>query len=95
LFEQSNEDITKLFIDGLKAMFPHIQDNDVHATIVSKARHVTTIPTLNYQAQIPTVETTVPGLYICNSAQITNAALSVNESVKLANDTVARLLLDE
>ena len=75
-------------------MFPHIDDPDVLARVVSKARHVTTIPTLNYRENIPSVNTAIPGLYICNSAHITNAALSVNESVNLASTIVGRLLND-
>lgn len=94
LFEQTDDEITASFLDGLKAMFSHIQDTDVITRVVSKARHVTTIPTLDYQAQIPSIRTAIPGLAICNSAHITNAALSVNESVSLANDTVKALLID-
>lgn len=95
LFEQSDEEITRSFIDGLKTMFPHINNHDVQAQVVSKARHVTTIPTLNYREQVPSINTTISGLHICNSAQITNAALSVNESVNLANKTIENLLDNE
>lgn len=95
LFDQEDEEIARTFIDGMKTMFPHINDGDVIAKVVSKARHVTTIPTLNYREHIPSVTTTIPGLYICNSAQIINAALSVNESVSLANSTIKNLLNNE
>lgn len=94
LFEKPDEEITQTFVEGLRTMFPHIDDTDVLARVVSKARHVTTIPTLNYREKIPSVKTAIPGLYICNSAHITNAALSVNESVNLANTIVGRLLND-
>ncbi|MEM7468935.1 MAG: NAD(P)/FAD-dependent oxidoreductase [Pseudomonadota bacterium] len=92
LFEQPDELITETFVKGLQRIFPVLSKADILSEHVSRARQVTTIPTLNYSARKPTVITSVPGLYVSNSAQISNAALSVNESVCLADQTVARLL---
>ena len=92
LLHKDEQDIADYFIRGLREMFPHIEDTDVLTRVVSKARYVTTIPTINYRLHMPAVDTSIAGLHVCNSAQITNAALSVNESVQLANSTVAGLL---
>ena len=39
---------------------------------------------------LPPMATSVPGLYVVNSAQIVNGTLNVNETVKLAEDAFDR-----
>ena len=92
LFEQSDEQIIDEFLSGLLTVFPKLDKKSIITNKVSRARQVTTIPTLGYSTKKPDTTTTIPGLHICNSAQISNAALSVNESVKLANTFVNDLL---
>ena len=94
LFAETDENITAEFICGLQKMFPAFSADQIVCTEVSRARQVTTIPTLAYSAKIPNISTSIPGLFISNSAQITNAALSVDESVQLANNTIEFLLRD-
>ena len=40
------------------------------------------------------MQTSLPGVFAVNSAHIANGTLNVNETVKLAEDTVRDLLLD-
>jgi hypothetical protein len=42
------------------------------------------IPTLNYSDNLPAIETSIDGVFIVNSAQITNGTLNVNETIQLA-----------
>ena len=95
LFDESDEQIIEKFLAGLKQIFPNLSANDIVSKKLSRARQVTTIPTMGYSQAKPTLRTSVANLYICNSAQISNAALSVNESVRLANNTVQALLTDD
>lgn len=94
LFEETDENIEDLFISALQKMFPAMEPAQIVCRKVNRAKYVTTIPTLQYSANKPKIKTNIPGVYICNSAQITNAALSVNESVALGNRTISRLLRD-
>ena len=91
-FELSEAEIRRAFIDGLKKMFPDLQDSEVLAFRIARTRHVLAIPTLDYSSLKPPTETSVPGLFIVNSAQIVNASLNVNDTIKLANETAANLL---
>ena len=51
------------------------------------------IATLRYSDEaLPALETSLPGIFIVNSAQIVNGTLNVNESVGLANAQAAALL---
>ncbi len=84
LFEKSDDEIKEIFVTALEKMYPHFDRNDVVAFRVSRVREVFPLPTLNYSANLPKVETSVKNLFILNSSQITNGTLNVNETVQLA-----------
>jgi protoporphyrinogen oxidase len=89
LLEASDSEIANLFIPGLQRIFPDFRSSDIVSMYTARARYVTAFSTLDYSARLPPIKTTVPGLHVCNSAQIVNASLSVNETVDLANRVVA------
>jgi protoporphyrinogen oxidase len=84
MFEKSDEEIMETFVDSICRMYPFISKEDVLHGGVARARNVFALSTLGYSGQLPSVETNIPGLYILNSAQITNGTLNVNETVQLA-----------
>ncbi len=92
MMEADDAAIKANFMDGLAGMFPNISASDVLVSYVARARYVLAIPTLNYSEKLPSMVTAISNLYICNSAHIVNASLSVNESVELANQTIRQLL---
>ena len=92
LLAASDSEIMSVFIPGLQQIFPDFRSSDIVSTHIARARYVTAISTLDYSARLPPVTTTVPGLHICNSAQIVNASLSVNETIDLANRVAATTL---
>ena len=92
VFEQDDAAVSAAFRAGLTRMFPDLQASDVVALRVTRSRHVLAVPTLHYQAQMPAMATGVPGLFVVNSAQIVNAALSVNDTIRLADASAGRLL---
>ncbi|MBR2536967.1 MAG: NAD(P)/FAD-dependent oxidoreductase [Hyphomicrobium sp.] len=95
LFELSDDEIRARFLASLKSMHPDLTDDEIEAFRVSRARQVLSITTLNYSDGLPPMETAVPGLFIVNSAHIVNAALNVNDTIKLAEATLQRLLADQ
>ena len=54
-------------------------------------RNVLAISTLDYSAKLPPMQTSVPGLFLVNTAQIANGTLNVNETLQLADRAVAEL----
>ena len=92
LLDAPEKDIDRWFMSTLKRIFPVLRDDDIVTGHIARARNVTAIPTLDYSKNLPPMRTSMPGLYICNSAQILNATLSVNETVELANRTAAMVL---
>jgi protoporphyrinogen oxidase len=91
-FEQSDEAIQEQFLSALEKMYPHFKRTDVLAFRVSRVRHVLAIATLGYSEKLPPMATSVPGLYIVNSAHIVNGTLNVNETIALAERSLALLL---
>lgn len=92
IFRESDESIRSRFVAALIKMHPELREEDVLAFRVSRVRSVMAIPTLGYLSRVPKRETTQPGLWIANSAQITDGTLNVNETVRLANETAKSVL---
>lgn len=88
LFEKTDAEIEEKFLSALEKMYPHFDKNDVVEFKISRVRNVFPIPTLNYSANVPSIKTSIDGVYIVNSAQITNGTLNVNETIQLAEKTL-------
>jgi len=84
LFERTDAEIEEIFLSALEKMYAHFDRKDVSAFKISRVRNVFPIPTLNYSENLPSVKTSIDGVYIVNSAQITNGTLNVNETIQLA-----------
>jgi len=84
VFEMSDEEVEKRFVDGLRRVYPAVRREDVLAFRISRVRNVMPLPTLGYSTRAPAMESSVPGLHLVNSAQIVNGTLNVNETIQLA-----------
>jgi protoporphyrinogen oxidase len=84
LFERTDAEIEDKFLSALEKMYPQFTRNDVISFKISRVRNVFPIPTLNYSDNLPEVRTSIDGVYMVNSAQITNGTLNVNETIQLA-----------
>ncbi|MDQ3129957.1 MAG: FAD-dependent oxidoreductase, partial [Acidobacteriota bacterium] len=84
LFEKTDAEIEAIFLNALEKMYSHFKREDVLAFKVSRVRQVFPLPTIDYSANVPPVETSLGNVFVVNSAQITNGTLNVNETVMLA-----------
>jgi protoporphyrinogen oxidase len=91
-FAISDAEIQAQFTQALLGMYPELGPEDIAAFRVSRARQVLAVSTLDYSAHLPPMQTSIPGLYIVNSAHIVNGTLNVNETVKLANEACQMLI---
>jgi protoporphyrinogen oxidase len=91
-FAVPDEQIETGFMHALERMYPAFSRQDVLSFKISRARYVLPISTLGYSKRLPPVTTSVPGVFMVNSAHIVNGTLNVNETVQLANATVPQLL---
>jgi len=99
IFEQTDEAIKEQSLAGLESMYPEFEmypefdRNDLVEFRVSRVKRVMAISTLNYSESLPPMKTTVPNVFVVNSAQIVNGTLNVNETIKLAESAVEEMLL--
>lgn len=93
-FDLSDERLQEDFLHALERMHPSFSRRSVCAFRISRVRYVLPITTLHYSDWLPPIRTSVPDLYLVNSAHIVNGTLNVNETVQLANET-ADLLISE
>jgi protoporphyrinogen oxidase len=93
MWERSDEDILAEFTRALTRMYPDLRAEDIVASKVARARDVLALSTLHYSRDaLPPLQTSLPGVFIVNSAQIAAGTLNVNETVALANRQAAAYL---
>ena len=88
LFEKSDDEIRESFLAAMEKMHPEFSRDDVSAFRIARARNVMAIPTLEYSESLPEQASSVPGLYLVNSAYITKGNLNVNETIQIAEDAM-------
>jgi protoporphyrinogen oxidase len=91
-FRLSDDELQERFVSALERMYPHFTRDQVLAFKVSRVRQVFAVSTLNYSEQVPPVVTSVPGIYLVNSAHIVNGTLNVNETLALAESAIPQLV---
>ncbi|HMO81787.1 MAG TPA: NAD(P)/FAD-dependent oxidoreductase [Pyrinomonadaceae bacterium] len=91
MFEESDDAIREHFVRGLEAMYPDFDRDDIVEFKISRVRRVFPLPVLNYSEQVPDIRTSIDGVFVVNSSQITNGTLNVNETVQVAESAFARL----
>lgn len=94
-FEESDEVIHERCLSTLAKIYPNFDRSRVAAIQTARARHVMTLPTLNYSKRLPPVVSSVPGLYLLNSAQVTVGNLNVNETIEIVERELARAVLPD
>jgi protoporphyrinogen oxidase len=85
----SESELQAHFLKGLRRVYPDLKDDQVLAFKVSRVRRGFALPTLGFSERLPSRQTSIPGLFVVNSAQIVNGTLNVNETVQLANAAAA------
>jgi protoporphyrinogen oxidase len=92
-WSRTDTEVRELFLAGLERMYPAFRREHVLSFNISRVREVLAVSTLNYsEERLPPLTTSLPGIYVANSAQIANGTLNVNETVGLANAQAAALM---
>jgi protoporphyrinogen oxidase len=91
LFDRDDEEIIRLFTGALKKVHPSLSDEEIAAVKVARSRYVFALPVLHYSRIKPSFDTGTDGIYMVNSAHITNSTLNVNETLNLANEFLAKM----
>ncbi len=92
LFEKSDEEIETFFSSELIKMYPFLSEADIIFKGVARAKHVITVSSLGYSDKLPGIKTSLPGVYIINSAHIKDGTLNVNETIKVAESKLQEFI---
>jgi protoporphyrinogen oxidase len=92
LFSKSDEEIKQYFLESLDKMYPGIVKHNVKFAGVARAKHVITVAQLNYSEKLPSIKTSVPGIYIVNTSHIKDGTLNVNETITVAETKLKEIL---
>ncbi len=82
LLHQSEEELTAMFMDGVRAMYPDLKEDNIVSVHLNRAIRVQPLQVLNYDEIRPRVKTQHPDFYVLNTSQFINDTLN--------NDSVAR-----
>ena len=93
-FEATDEEISNLFLKGLKRIFPDLSDEDIIAYRINRERYVQPIHEISYSEKIPPMHTPCRNGYMVNTTMILNSTLNNNQVIHLARK-MARILLLE
>lgn len=91
IFSEDDESIKKRFINGLLDMYPELSQDDIIFGGLARAKNVFALSTLDYSTKLPPMISSVKNLFFINSAYITNGTLNVNETIKMADESVKEI----
>lgn len=92
LFKKSDDEIKLFFTDSFKKMYPWVKEDNIKFTGVARAKHVITVLNKGYSDNLPEIKTSIPGVYIVNSAHIKDGTLNVNETIKVAESKLSEII---
>lgn len=92
-WRRGDDEIRESCLAALERMHGHFRREHVVDFKVARARQVLAISTIDYsQRWMPPVETSLPNVFMLNSAQIANGTLNVNETIGVVHAHLDRLL---
>jgi protoporphyrinogen oxidase len=91
LFSQTDEEIKSYFTGIFMKMYPWLTAENFKFTGVGRAKHVITVSKLGYSEMLPEIKTSIPGVYIINTAHIKDGTLNVNETIKVAESKLSEI----
>lgn len=92
-FEMDNEELKKLWFNGLKRIFPQFNPDEIGDFQLLKAKNAQHIVTLDFEENIPEYKTPIKNLYLSNFSQIFPEDRGTNYAVREGRK-IAKLVLD-
>ncbi len=92
-WQWTDDQLRETFVSALERMVPDFSRSDVEFFKVSRVKRVMALPTLGYSERLPSMTTSLPGVYAVNSAQIVYGTLNVNEVIDVAERAYSEILL--
>jgi protoporphyrinogen oxidase len=88
----SDLSLQESFIKSLRLIHPALKDEEIISCQVAKAKYVIALPEMGYSSNLPSYKTSVSNLFVINSSFITDGTLNVNETLKVADTYLTKVL---
>ena len=85
LFSKDNRYLAEVFIEGVKKLYPELNDEDIVSSHLHKASKVQPLQVVNYSQMIPSITTLHPDFFILNTSQFVNDTLNNNSVARHVN----------
>jgi protoporphyrinogen oxidase len=89
-----NQDVTEIFLRGLKKIYPELQEDEVLHTRVFRETYVQPLHELNTHEHEVNIRTPINGMYVVNTAMIYNSTVNNNAVIELAKAASAKICED-
>jgi protoporphyrinogen oxidase len=86
LLRQTDDQLRRVFSDGLRLMFPGLNADDIQSLHINRAFKVQPLQVLNYSTLVPRVATQHEDFFVLNTAQFVNATLNNNEVARAVDE---------
>jgi protoporphyrinogen oxidase len=90
LLQQPDEEIRRLFFNGLRLMFSNLDAYDIEGVHINRAAKVQPLQVLNYSRLVPKVVTAHDDFFVLNTSQFVNCTLNNNEVVRAVDEFLAQ-----
>jgi protoporphyrinogen oxidase len=81
---KSDIEIESIFIDKLRKVYPHFDNQDILHSKVFRAEYVQPLQEIDFLSRASSMNTPINGLYIVNTSMIYNSTLNNNAAANLA-----------
>lgn len=78
ILQKTDEELRKLFVGGIRLMFPELNNEDIVSVHLNRAVKVQPLQVLNYSKIVPSVTTDSRNFFVLNTAQFVNNTLNNN-----------------
>ncbi|GAB4419816.1 MAG: NAD(P)/FAD-dependent oxidoreductase [Bacteroidia bacterium] len=85
LLRKSDAELRKVFLDGVRLMYPDLRDADIAAVHINRAFKVQPLQVLDYSQIVPQARTLHPDFYVLNTSQFVNDTLNNNSVAQHVN----------
>jgi len=91
LLKQPDDEIQKLFFQGLRLLFPELKADDIVASHINRAKKMQPLQVLNYSNLVSKIFTENNDFFVLNTSQFVNDTLNNNTVVKHMDEFVKKL----
>lgn len=89
LLRLTDTELYKIFMKGLREMFPNLEDKDIESIHFNRAFKVQPLQVLDYSTLVPKVTTQHRDFFVLNTSQFVNSTLNNNEVIHMVDEFIA------